>query len=215
MARIAGFNPVAQYSKASKFDQTHFLAPSPGIPPDPPGLVESLSPDVLALIAGGRQSHQSMRGVAHTWQAGFDLSVTILRVGTAGPLPAYTRFPALTLLDLRGFPLGAVGLEALSAAAAGLPHLTCLRISLSGSKTLTDDSLERLRGLPVVFLDLSACPKVTGAGLRHLRGAPLDHLRLQWCKKLAPEALSLLPEFRSLRVLALGGVSAAERRRAR
>lgn len=167
--------------------------------------------DVLALIAGGRDGLKGMLGVSKTWQAGFQQSVTSIKVRHYRQAPPASsaflkRFPSLVCMDLGGSSLDQASLWDLR----GRSQLRSLKLGLSAAEfrlksaggaqsgprplawKLRDDSLEGLRGLPLTRLDLRQCYYLRGEGLWNLYGAPLQELDLGGCDQLLEKSLKAL-----------------------
>lgn len=86
---------------------------------------ETLPLDILSAVAGGRDDLKAMREVCKTWKAGFERSVSGIKIflsSTNRCLPAgcflNQRFPMLTSLDL-----GESALKERELLWLGLPHL--------------------------------------------------------------------------------------------
>lgn len=152
-----------------------------------------LPPDILALVAksGGMASMTVMRGVSKSWQRGYELGVTSLKICLHSPMlpPGETspqRFPYLASLDLGGRPVEEQTLQALKA----FPKLRFLTLGLAGNafqqqfwtSAITDTHLAALRGTPLTSLTLDGCRGITPEGLAHLQGMPLAALSLGSCK---------------------------------
>lgn len=148
--------------------------------------------DVLALVAGGRDLLKAMRLVNRSWQAGFDCSVTTMKVKFDGPLlPASEvfckRFPMLTCLHLGESQMAEADLAKLD----GLKRLSNLFLGApepyktSSNKgrlvdRLTGEKLRRLFWLPLKHLDLGGC--VGATCLKGLWGMELTSLNLSCCR---------------------------------
>lgn len=161
---------------------------------------DGLPLDILALLGkvGGWSEMKAMRGVNKTWQTGFELGVTSIKIPPFAPaLPdggnATLRFPALTRLGLGESTLGEECLQTLR-------EIPSLRSLVLGGRTetpgfgarLTASGMKYLLGLPVTSLDLSYCPSMTTEGLLYLRKSPLTHLSLrmnEWMTDLGMESL--------------------------
>ena len=153
---------------------------------------EGLPLGILSQVASGRCAQlSSMRESNKTWQQGFEGGVTKLKVTNVGPLPPddlAERFPELAGLDIGRCPMEESGLQIL----AGLKKLTSLSLGCAAdefdgmhqeplTRSLTDEGLENLRGLPLTDLSLQRCSRVSDAGLACLRGMPLVKLSLGTC----------------------------------
>lgn len=140
---------------------------------------EGLPPDVLALVAkaGGVPDMKAMRGVNKTWQHGFELGISGIKVpcNSSWLRGDDVAGPRLAALDLAGinFWHGDDRLKNLRS----LPYLQSLK--LRSSSWLTDAGLKHLGGLPLTHLNLSRCPNITYAQLYNLRKSPLTHLDLR------------------------------------
>lgn len=155
--------------------------------------------DVLVLVAGGQDGLKGMRGVNRGWKAGFDSSVTHIKVVSEWNRPLQfprgffaERFPWLTSLDLGRGLMGNGGLDSLS----GLTGLTSLTLGgltqlllkqmgvqlLPLTWRLTDSGLDRIHGFQLRSLDLSGCHKISN--LDALLGMPLTTLNLDGCSNL-------------------------------
>lgn len=149
--------------------------------------------EVLAQVARGRDLLKEMRLVNKSWQAGFEGSVTTMKVKVEGPLLPPTelfgqRFFALTSLDLGGSPVAEADLSQL----AGLKRLRTLILGEADPDDYefmshgelqhwlkADRLFELLGGLPIQHLDLCRCQEVTS--LEGLRGLALTSLDLTLC----------------------------------
>lgn len=188
---------------------------------------KGLAVELLALIAmeGGIKGMKAMRLVCKTWQQGFELSVTSIKVHFGNPYLHWMgdtalRFPAVTNLDLgecyaqganiwrvHDFPI----LNSLILGAEGGPAL--FRSYDTVSRLSADRLLQPLYGLPLTSLDLRGCNNLTSGELGvNLQGMPLTHLDLRDCKWVLNEAgfqaISELP----LTSLNLGGRCAVDER---
>lgn len=165
------------------------------------GWDKDLRPFVLELVAklGGPKSMKGMRGVNKTWQQGFDLGITHLKIHlqdpilpSKNPLQAALHFTNLATLDIGESRVHESWLQCL----AGLPHLLTLRLGSeitfplkylpesSLTRRLTDSGLAALSGSPLTRLDLSNCHRLTPKGLQCLRKLPqLAHLNLWNCTR--------------------------------
>lgn len=157
--------------------------------------------DLLSAIAvaGGHEAMKAMRGVSHTWKAGYERSVTAIKLTRTGPmLPpggAFAgRFPAARSVDFQKCLMAkerpAESLERLAGA-----QITCVALpdcgTLLRNKTLDDSDIAHLRGLPLLTrLDLYGCSRITDAGIAHLRGLPLEDLDLGRCHRLTEAGLA-------------------------
>lgn len=175
--------------------------------------------DLLFAVARGRDALKVMRQVSRTWKAGYEGSVTSIKLSESGPMippgGAFARrFPSVRSIELGDYYKPAespdenigrlVGAQITCLALSGpltdsglaqlreIPQLT--RLSLRGCSKITDAGLSCLRGLLLQDLDLGGRGQLSPAGLAHLRGMPLSHLSLwrSWCLFAAPEALSQL-----------------------
>lgn len=160
---------------------------------------KGLPPDVLALVAkaGGLSQMIGMRGVSKTWQLGFELGVTGIRVSQLDPLlpegtAAFCRFPVVQKLNLRDSATQNAWLQTLRV----FPKLNSLVLGyttrttsgyssskvaspLSLTRRLSDAGLAFLRGLQLEHLDLSGCTLLTSDGMAAvLQGMPLTSLNL-------------------------------------
>lgn len=165
---------------------------------------KGLPPDVLALVAkaGGLSAMKDMRGVSKTWQEGFELGVTGIRVSPLDPvLPdggiACRRFPMLTMLDVGDSSADEAWLQTLRA----FPKLSSLVLGYSKplashkslARRLSDTGLALLHGLPLVHLDLSHCTQLTPRGIRSaIRGMPLTSLILHGVGKVTDAGMESL-----------------------
>lgn len=157
--------------------------------------------DMLSKVAAGRKALRTMRRVSHTWQSGFELSVSSLTITKIGPLPppGYTlaqRFSGLTSLDLGGCRIKAKWLRKLKAFTR-LARLVLGATNPFGSDDplalrLKDADLQYLQGMRISTLDLQGCSCLTDAGLDALRGLPLSSLNLDGCSKLTAVGLGAL-----------------------
>lgn len=178
---------------------------------------EGLPPNVLLLIAGGRDALKAMRGVCHTWKDGFDANVSKIRVTKEGPpLPLghefAERYPGLTCLSFRQPPAGRGDrLWGLGPPPEEVPlgQLSCLpklaSLDLSG-RQVSKSELEDVRVLPLVHLVLRRCQfNVLGRdrfqnvimadsleSIKSLRGMQLSSLDLGKCKALYSRGRELL-----------------------
>lgn len=170
---------------------------------------------MLAPVARGRDDLKDMRGVCKSWEAGFEASVTSIRVSYSGPsLPPAAalqgRFPALTKLNL-----GACccmdetrlrdlqGLDKLRSLNLGLtlPGVLKSLEDTNGTRSrslplkLTDSGMEGLRGMQLTELNLDNCWDVRDSGFENLRGMPLKSLDFGWGKvsNLGLESLEGMP----------------------
>lgn len=140
---------------------------------------DGLPLETLAAVSRGKDELKAMRGVCKRWQAGFECSVTGIRVPWHGPqLPngavMAARFPFLTSLRLGNSFLNNSGLRELSS----LRRLASVSLRRRGPATeaglafrqifqsqqpdtgFTDYGLNALRVLPLTHLDLHGCQQV-------------------------------------------------------
>lgn len=146
---------------------------------------QGLPADVLAMVAvaGGLKDMGSMRGVCKSWERGFMLAVSCLKIHFEDPAPAalWQRCPGITSLDL-----GESEAWTLLAGLNAFPRLETLFLGSydrfmhahSITRQLTDADLANLRGLPLTRLDLAECHRLTAWGLRNLHGMPLIQLSM-------------------------------------
>lgn len=180
-----------------------YLTSLPQAVPTMPGAID-LPVDVVAKVAGGSLALRPMRGASKTWKAGYDLTITKIKISFDGPpLPAdgslSQRFPELTSLEVGDCPMDESrlvnlrGLKQLKVLVLGEPDFTWKDYNLPpGSafaemaKVLNDRREQRRneRGLLVHGL--------TSAGMQHLRGLPLTKLLLRKCKLLKDAGLEPL-----------------------
>lgn len=167
-----------------------------------------LPPDALALLAkaGGVELMKAMLGVNKSWQQGFELGVSGVRVYPAGKLTTPTlppggklaqRFPALECLDVAG---------SMSLDEAWLKDLKDFRklhsLTLGTSREfvvgialafrLTDAGLKYVQGLPLTHLDLRGCRGITDGGIDALKGLSLKLLDLRGCWEVSDEGLEVV-----------------------
>lgn len=165
--------------------------------------------DILLAVARGRDELKAMRGVSRSWQAGFEGSVTRLRVTGYMGIPSVfhdgtipLRFPALTSLDLGEARMDEESLSILVALrnlrTIGLGCDLSFRAGVPFCQQpltwrLTDAGLEQLQKLPALTaLDLRHCGLVTDSGIGHLAGLRLTSLSLQGCRRISTPALECL-----------------------
>lgn len=164
---------------------------------------KGLPSDVLALVAkaGGVNIMKSMRGACKTWQHGFELAVTGIKVHPEDPVlrlgdGAAHRFPRLTILDVGesqahvGDLQGIQGFSNLRKLVLG--NATGYSPPVDLSSRVTNESMIYLRGLSLRDLSLRGCCNVTDAGMESLRGMSLVALSLSGCSQLTPGALDSL-----------------------
>lgn len=163
-----------------------------------------LPPDVLALVVkcSGGNAVKEMRGVSKTWQQGFEIGVTAIKLRSLDtPLfpsgeELARRFPGLTKLDLWNSSLDTAWLANLRA----FPKLDSIILGSwladppIGSLTarLKDFDLQHLQGTRLRHLDLSYCRSLTDAALEPLRGLPLSSLHLRKCVRPTAAGLECL-----------------------
>lgn len=156
--------------------------------------------DLLSTVAGGRDILKAMRGVSHTWQAGFEASVKSITVPwKAPPLPPASkfaeRFPELISINLGESRLDQASLVSLAelrklvsvsfeSKFPTVPHLSPLRTpSETPSETPPETPLGVLgNSVPLGY-------RLTGAGLRRLNSLPLTKLVLRNCQSLSDACL--------------------------
>lgn len=186
--------------------------------------------EILAAIAGGKDALKAMRWVCHSWQDGFERSVSSIRVplrtpGTSAPkIPQNgslaQRFPLLTSLDIGACQIDEMRLADL----VGLDKLTTLYLTPRAlhpriffypgepvplpplGLSLTGRGLRCLNGLPLTKLVLRGCRELKNLGLRHLRGMQLTSLDLGDCKQITDSGLASLKGM-PLTALNLNGLS--------
>lgn len=175
---------------------------------DAPDWDQGLPLGILSTVAGGRDELKAMRGVCQTWKAGFEESVSGIRLIRGGPLlPGIAslaqRFPSLTSLDL--------GDSLMEEASLGdLSRLNRLVSLILGQREdwcrfvarrlgppplamkLTDSGLKCLSGVPLTRLDLEKCGRLTDAGLEYLIGLPLTGLDMHNAFKITDIGLKSL-----------------------
>lgn len=150
-------------------------------------------------MAGGRDDLKAMRAVSKTWQEGYEISVTKIRIAKQGPVLSAggsfaSRFPLLTSLHLEYCILNNPGLQNLK----GLNRLVDLSLrdpsNISDLQTslVSDEHLFYLRKMKLTNLDLTGCSCVDIVGLRYLRRMPLTRLILRDCRYLDKASLECL-----------------------
>lgn len=169
-----------------------------------------LPADVLAIVGkfGGIEETKSMREVCGSWQEGFELSFTGIKIHSRDILLPFApeisqRFSSLVKLDIGESSENKEELESDLEILRGLPNLQTLilrpkhwdkwarrpsrRRTLASQ--LTAAGLRHLRGLPLTSLSLSGCKGLAKEGVDHLRGMPLTHLDLRYCTDLPDGSL--------------------------
>lgn len=139
---------------------------------------------MLALVAGGRDELKQMRLVSKNWQAGFEESVTKIKIKKAGPPlagPISERFPLLASLDLAESRLDLYGQLS---CVQGLKKLAVLNLGSRFSclpMQLFDSAAQLFQGLPLVTLSLEGCTVPNKLSFKHLMALPLTSLDLSCC----------------------------------
>lgn len=162
-----------------------------------PDWVNGLPLDTLAVVAAGRDDLKSMRGACKIWKAGFDQSVTKIKLKHTPTLS--NPFVSGDMLTPDG-PFSAVRTLDFSEGIflPELPGNVCLERLLGAQITtlilkmpvLTDAGIAHLQHLPLTSLDLQGCERVTDAGLEFLVGKPLTELNLGACDLLTPAGVA-------------------------
>ena len=169
--------------------------------------------DVLAHIARGSDLAKAMRGTSKSWQAGFEASVSSIRVGFEGlSLPPsealLQRFQQLTMVDIGSCNSDHAAFGALE----GLPRIAQLVVGLRGHRTgfpapLREGDppepphgtlalrLNNLGSVPLIgpgltHVDLSGCAALQDLALASIRGVQLTSLVLGPSNRVTSKGLA-------------------------
>lgn len=168
---------------------------------------KGLPTDVLVLVvkAGGcLEEMKAIREVSKSWQGGFELAVTGIKLRHGAPdlppiLEAARRFPMLKLLDVGERDSS----DEHGAQLAILKHLPNLNHLVLGNQDshinttrlafhLSQTALAQLQEIPLTHLNLRTCRWLSNSSLAYLHQMPLLHLNLQFCPDVSDAGLAHL-----------------------
>lgn len=163
------------------------------------GLPEAVLP--LMANLGGVKDMKVMRGVSKSWQEGFNLGITSIRISSAEVLPdgllkGAQHFPELTRLDLRDLRVPKDTTLKMLQALQTFPKLDSLFLGSALGSLPSEHlpiTLRELRGMQLKLLDLSGCNHLSDAALTECtHEMQLSSLVLSGCCKLTPAGLECL-----------------------
>lgn len=166
---------------------------------------EGLPLEILSAVAGGCDELKAMRGVCHSWQQGFESSVSNITPKPGAPLlqsvnDLSSRFPGLTSLYLMKHEMGGASLGSFSGLRK-LAKLTLMQtpeyqhpsqVQTPLENWWSDVDLEALQNLPSVTELVLNGHRVSG--FQCLRGSQLRRLTMIYCTNLLEvDGLQTLP----------------------
>lgn len=153
---------------------------------------------ILSAVAGGRDDLKVMREVSHSWQEGFEGSVSVIKGGPGPALESIkdlpSRFPCLTSLLLWKHEMGQASLRRYSSLRK-LSKLSLAEPDFVFGEEEQDSHLEHLWS-ESDLLDLCSMPALQDltlslhlisnriSSIRNLQGLKLTRLDLMWCSSL-------------------------------